>query len=152
MKTATSKFTPKTLALDYGTKRIGVAVSYGTLAEPLKVVANFSNPGEKDVVTQEALQELLKIILKEKIEQIVIGLSENAMAEKIEEFLGFVRKFLMEQMSKEKIPQIELFDETLSSNEVHRRLSQKGIKFKKRQGEIDHYAAAVILEEWMEGF
>ena len=30
----------KTLALDYGTRRIGVAIQYGSLAEPLEVIGN----------------------------------------------------------------------------------------------------------------
>ncbi len=44
----------------------------------------------------------------------------------------------------------EFFDETLSSKEVEELLKQKGIKKATRQGQIDHFAAALILEQWLE--
>ena len=45
---------------------------------------------------------------------------------------------------------IEFFDETLSSQEVEKRIQQQGIKKSVRSGPIDHFAAAIILEEWLE--
>jgi putative transcription antitermination factor YqgF len=44
----------------------------------------------------------------------------------------------------------EFFDETLSSVEVAQRLREKGIKQSVRNGPIDHFAAALILEQWLE--
>ena len=122
----------KTLALDYGDKRIGVALSYGTLAEPLLVMENI--PG-----IFEAIQE---IITQEEVEQVVVGISENVMAEKTEEFIKQLEKTV-------KIP-LHRMDETLSSRTVHAKQKEAGVKLKIRQGPIDHYAAAEFLQEWLD--
>lgn len=119
------------LAIDYGTKRVGLAVSRGTLAIPLIVLHNQEN----------LFDELKRIISQEKVKKIILGLSENDMAIK-------TRKFATELKKHTDLP-IEFFDETLSSHEVESRLQQQGIKQKVRAGHIDHYAAAIILEEWL---
>lgn len=134
---------PKTLGIDYGTKRIGLAISYGTLAEPFGIVANFSHPKNDDIVSLEALNRLLVIIREEKIEKIVVGMSENTMAEKIQAFVRVLKSKI------QNLP-FEFFDETLSSYEAKKRLSMKGIKNNKKNGEKDHYAAAVILENFLD--
>ncbi|MFZ5438130.1 MAG: Holliday junction resolvase RuvX [Patescibacteria group bacterium] len=120
------------LAIDFGTKRVGVAVSRGTLAVPLVVLANEDN----------LFEELLKIIEQEETQKIIVGLSENEMALKTEEFVR-------ELKAKTEIP-VEFADETLSSREVEQRLQNQGIKHKVRSGPIDHFAAAIILENWLE--
>ena len=140
----------KTLAIDYGTKRIGTAVSFGSLAEPLKIVPNFSQPSETDIVTLEALQELQEIIQNEKIQHVVVGISENTMAQKIQDFVKILKAFLNDTSQKAVSQTIELFDETLSSHEVKQRLSQKGVKHNQSRDGIDHYAAAILLDEWLE--
>ncbi|MFH2118653.1 MAG: Holliday junction resolvase RuvX [Candidatus Paceibacterota bacterium] len=122
----------KVLAIDYGTKRIGVAVSQGTLAEPLVVLEN----------DQDIFNQLQSIIDEHKIEQLVIGLSENEMADQ-------TRDFAQELETVIDVP-FEFFDETLSSKEVEERLKEKGIKQATRRGHIDHFAAALILEQWLE--
>ena len=66
----------KVLAIDFGTKRIGVAISEGTLAEPLVVLEN----------DQNIFHQLQEIIDKYKIERLVIGLSENEMADQTRDF------------------------------------------------------------------
>ncbi|MBP7774338.1 Holliday junction resolvase RuvX, partial [Candidatus Woesebacteria bacterium] len=50
------------LALDFGTVRIGCAVSYGTLAEPITVIAN----------TPEVFEQILKLIETHAITQILV--------------------------------------------------------------------------------
>lgn len=120
------------LAIDFGTKRVGVAVSRGTLAVPLVVLVNEDN----------LFEELLKIIEQEEIQKIIVGLSENEMALKTEEFVR-------ELKAKTEVP-VEFADETLSSHEVEQRLKNQGIKHKVRSGPIDHFAAAIILENWLE--
>lgn len=122
----------KILAIDFGTKRVGVAVSRGTLAEPLEVLAN----------QDDLFDKLGEIINREKIEKIVVGLSEGEMAIKTE-------KFVEELKVITEVP-IEFFDETLSSQAVENRLQQQGIKKSTRSGQIDHFAAAIILEDWLE--
>jgi putative Holliday junction resolvase len=120
------------LAIDFGTKRIGLAVSKGTLAVPLVVLPN----------QDDLFDELIRIIQEEEIKKIIVGLSENEMAIKTREFAEELKK-------KIDIP-IVFSDETLSSQEVEKRIQQQGIKKSVRSGPIDHFAAAIILEEWLE--
>ena len=137
------------LSLDFGTKRIGLAiaraykVSSFTIAEPFKILAN-QDPNSQNQV----FQQILDICLKEKINQIVVGLSENVMAEKTKQFASNLATYLAAYSELNNL-KVEFFDETLSSQEVAKKLVQAGASNKKRRGPIDHYAAAVILEEWM---
>lgn len=121
------------MAIDFGTKRVGVAVSRGTLAIPLQVVPHDEN----------LLKTLAALVQQEGVQKIVLGLSENEMAIKTKAFGKELEQHL------QNIP-IELFDETLSSQSVEKRLQQQGIKHAVRTGPIDHFAAAVILEEWID--
>ena len=78
----------------------------------------------------------------EKIELILVGISENKMAEKTLEFIQKLKNYI-------SIP-LEFADETLSSSIIHQKLANSHMRLKKRQQPIDHYAAAEILEEWLE--
>lgn len=120
----------KTLALDYGTKRVGLAVSYASLAEPLMILDN----------DEQLFKNILQLIQNHHIKQIVIGLSENEMAEK-------TRRFALLLQEKTPLP-IYFNDETLSSYQVHQFL--KLHRLKERQGPIDHLAAAVILQNFLD--
>jgi putative pre-16S rRNA nuclease len=131
-------FMKKILAIDYGSKRIGLAISHATLADPLVIIDN--GPDKSDQA--QAIDRIKQICEDEGVEQIVVGISENEMAEKTKEFTQQLKGLI-------KLP-IEFFDETLSSQIVRQKLVAAGIKQKKRRGPIDHYAAALILEEWIE--
>jgi len=122
----------KILAIDFGTKRIGLAVNQHILAEPLEILAN-------DDRLFDGLQQVLET---EKIELILVGMSENEMARKTKEFVQELKKIT-------SLP-IEFVDETLSSKNVHQKLAVSAMKLKKRQGSIDHYAAAEFLQEWLD--
>lgn len=121
-----------TLALDYGTKRVGVAISRGTLAEPLAILEN----------SDTLIDQIKEICEQEKVGLILVGLSENKMAEKTKTFA----RRLEQQIN---LP-IEFVDETLSSYKTHEKIKKSHIKKSKRAQPIDHYAAASFLEEWLE--
>lgn len=123
------------LAIDYGTKRIGLARSYGTLAEPLKVIPYTEKKPET------AITHLLEVCSSESIDHIVVGVSENQMAEKT--------RFFIEKLRERTELPIEEFDETLSSQEARARIKRKH-RSKKNATPIDHYAAAVFLQEWLD--
>ena len=122
----------KTLGIDFGTKRIGLALSYGTLAEPCKIIN-----GENQ---ESAIAEIKKIIDSEKVEQIVLGLSENEMARKTQDFGAKLESFF---------PQIPLFyhDETLSSYQVGEFMKNRSLTQRKKPR--DDKAAALILSDWL---
>lgn len=132
---------PKLLGIDYGTRRIGVATNFASLVEPLEVVANQLD--EMHPVLSAAALARLRVLCQElHIEALVVGMSEAKMAEQINAFVEVLRQELA-------LP-IHLMDETLSSQAVAARLREAGARLVKRQGPIDHYSAAVILEEFLE--
>lgn len=134
---------PKVLGIDYGTKRIGVAVSYGSLAEPLMVINNAgSEKTDNHIVIESALHEIAGICQVERVVEIVVGVSEQEMAAKTAHFAKLLQDFT-------HLP-VCLSDETLSSQAAERKLREAQAPRRKRSGKIDHFSAALILEEWLE--
>ncbi len=122
----------KVLAIDFGTQRIGLAINHRNLAEPLEIIGN----------NNQATEKIKQITDREKVDLILVGLSENKMAQKTRDFTQELKKYIT-------LP-IEFVDETLSSKNIHQRLANSQMKLKKRQGPIDHYAAAGFLQEWLD--
>ncbi len=121
----------KILAIDYGTVRVGLAVSYGSLAEPLAVVAH-------DAKLVERIKELGE---EHGVEEVVVGLSENKMADQILQWV--------EEELRPGIPwQIVLVDETLSSHTAGE--LRKGKTLTERKKPVDDVAAAVFLQEYLD--
>lgn len=125
---------PTTLALDFGTQRIGVAISRATLAEPLQIVPH----------NDQALNKICQLVEDHQVQQIVMGMSEAEMADKTRAFTSQLNQAL-----NYSVP-IEFTDETLSSVETHHKLKTPAIKKSKRVGHIDHYAAATFLQDWID--
>lgn len=121
----------KILAIDFGTKRIGLAISHGPLAQPLTIV----HYQEED----QAVVKIVEVCFQQQITKVILGISEKETAVK-------TRRFGKKLQSKISLPVI-YFDETLSSKEVEERLK---LRKKPLPKEIDDYAAAYILEQWLE--
>jgi len=123
---------PTTLAIDYGTSRIGLAISRGSLAEPLRILPN----------DEGFFMKLEKVLAEERVERIIVGLSENTMAERTREFV--------KRLETHTEISVQFVDETLSSATVHKKMlfSQKRSV---RQQPIDHLAAAEFLQEYLDG-
>ena len=129
------------LGIDYGTKRIGLAINIASLVEPLMVVGNQIDQ-QQLIVSEAALAQIIDVCKEKKINKIILGYSEAEMALKIQSFA----KLLSEKID---LP-IIFSDETLSSYEVVQRMKEASFSLKKRQGPIDHYSAAIILENYLE--
>ncbi len=129
------------LGIDYGTKRIGLAINLASLVEPLVVLDNNLDQ-KQEIVSQAALNQIIEICQSRNIQQIVLGYSEAKMAEKTKLFAKFLKE-------KTDLP-IVFADETLSSYEVARKMKEAAFSLKRRQGPIDHYAAALILEDFLD--
>ena len=71
----------KILAIDYGLKRVGIAVSFADLAQPLLILEN--NP--------TLLQRLGELIATHQVKKIVVGVSEGEMAKLSLEFAQKLR-------------------------------------------------------------
>lgn len=124
----------KYLGIDYGRKKIGLAVSEGMIAEPLKVVRF-----EKKEV---ALAKIEQIVKTESIEKVIIGVSEGKMGEETREFT----KLLKEKISAEVFFQ----DETLSTQSAQELSLTANIKRRKRREMEDAYSAAIILQAYID--
>lgn len=123
----------KYLAIDYGLSHIGLAVSDGLLAEPYSQL-EYKND-------EQLLTEIFKIISKENIEIIILGLSEGEMAEKTMVF--------GEKIKSSFNITVEYYDETLSSEEAKDYLIQAEAPLKKRQQKQHQTAAAIILQNYL---
>jgi len=116
------------LSIDYGSKRIGIAISTQGIIEPFSVVKNDSN----------FLTYLKNTISENKIEKIFIGVSEGLFAQKTLEFVKYLKKNI-------SIP-IETVEEAVSTIEADKiYLANKKSK-KDYKNKIDAIAAAVILK------
>lgn len=124
----------KILGIDYGRKKIGLAIADGPLAEPLKILRYEDT---------KILREKIKKIIKElAIEKIVVGVSEGTMADESHNF--------GEKLKKTCSVPVFFQDETLSTQEAQRLSRQAGIKRKKRKEMEDAYSAALILQEYLD--
>ncbi len=113
--------------MDWGEKRIGLAISRDYLAEPYGVVSTF--------------EELTDVIGQEGIEQVVLGVPEG-------EHEGKVRG-LGKKIEKEFGVPVVLRSEILTTREAQRKLIEAG-KSKKRRRELDSASAALILQEYLD--
>ena len=96
---------PSFLGIDYGTKRIGLAIATTPIAEPLKILKQ-----------ETAIPQIKQICDDHKITQIILGISESDMAKQTKAFAQLLKKAL-------KLP-ITFQNETLSSREVHQKLQK----------------------------
>lgn len=123
----------KYLSIDFGLAHIGLAVSFGSFAEPFGEISN-KDPGT-------ALGKIKSICREEKIEQIIVGISEGGMAEKTKEFAKTLKKAI-------DLP-IVFQDETLTSSLAKTKMIEAGTGRKKRS--CDHkIAAALILQAFLD--
>lgn len=130
------------LAIDYGKKRSGVAVT-----DPLQLIAG----GLTTVSTTELLAFIKQYVIKEPVERILVGLpkqmnndaSENM--KRIEPFVNTLRKQLP------TIP-VTYVDERFTSVLAHRAMLDAGLKKMDRQNKalVDEISATIILQSYLE--
>ena len=137
------------LGIDYGTKRIGLALSdeNGTLAFPKEIVPNDS----------ETFGKIREILKNENVGEIVIGESVdfsgklNALSARIEEFImELEEKFnLPVNKQKEFLTSVEARKGGENKKILTQKQSHSRLKDKKR-GHIDASAAALILQRYLD--
>ncbi len=137
-------FSMRILGIDYGEKRIGVAVS-----DPLGITAQgVAAIGKGDTFDQDR-RELTRIIKKYGgVDEIVVGLPrtlEGKIGLQAEKVLVFV-----EALKKEFKLNIATWDERLTTAEAERMLISAGLSREKRKKVIDKSAAANILQSYLD--
>lgn len=131
----------RVLAIDYGSKRIGIAIS-----DPFRLFPSITITLTNG---KNIFPDLLKIISDKNIDKIVLGYPDDegkAPTQLEKEILKFKR----ELESKSKI-QIDLLDEQLTSQMAMLRIISSVTKKSKRQNKslVDAQSAAIILEEYL---
>jgi putative Holliday junction resolvase len=132
----------RTLGLDIGDKRIGIAISDpgGILASPLATITR-----EDD---QKAIDDIIQIIDQQDVRRIVIGMpysldgSVGRQANKVKDFAG--------KFSKCTKAKIEIWDERLSTVAAERLLREAGTKRARKGAQRDSAAAAFILQGYLD--
>jgi putative Holliday junction resolvase len=130
------------LALDHGTKRIGVAVSdeLKMIAQPLEYIA--AEPF-KDFVVR--LKELIRI---KEVEIIIVGMPRNMdgsygeAAAKVREFVTVLKEIIT-------VP-LRTWDERLTSTQANRVLVEGGVRRADRKLKVDKVAAAMLLQSYLD--
>lgn len=120
------------LGIDYGKRKIGLAVSEGRLALPYKVLR---------ASWQDAVRKITDIVRREGIDEIVIGVSEQRTQEE-RRFVSVLKKLL-------DIP-IKEWDETLTTQGAQALAIEAGIPRKKRKRMEDAFAAALMLQSYLD--
>ena len=122
------------LGIDYGEKKIGLAFADSFLADPLEVIRADTD--------EQLLQKVGEVIRDKEIQKVVVGVSQGQIAQKAVEFGKSLEKMFGVQVVFE--------DETLTTNDAQELSIKAGIKRKKRKQMEDAYAAALILQNYLD--
>jgi len=132
----------RVMALDYGTRRVGVAVSdeLGMLARPLGFLP--AHP------LAELVETLKRLIQEHSVERIVVGLPRN-MDGTYGPAAAAVRDWVAALEPQLPVPLV-LWDERLSTVQAHRMLRQAGYSERQRRLRADSSAAAILLQSYLD--
>ena len=134
----------RVLAIDHGTKRMGIAVSdeLGILAQPLEFI--LADPFDR------FLARLKEILGDREIEQILVGMPRNMngsygpQALKVQDFVAVLKKSVLQP--------IKTWDERLTTVQATGALRASGKKAKQQKEKVDAAAAAVLLQGYLDSF
>ena len=131
------------LAIDHGTKRMGVALSdeLGMIAQPLEFI-----PAEPFAKFLDRLKEILS---EKQVELVLVGMPRNMdgsygpAALKVQQFVAVLKDAIA-------IP-IQTLDERLTSAQANRVLIEGNVRREKRRDKVDKMAAAILLQSYLDG-
>ena len=136
----------RTLALDYGDARIGVAVSdpLGWTSRGLTTISR-KNP----IDLSASIGEIAEIVKEHQVNTIVLGYPknmDNSEGENCKKVLAFKRKL------EAALPyvEIELFDERLTTGRALQIFGEMDLYGSKRKENVDKLAAAIILQDYLD--
>lgn len=137
-----TKIMGRILAIDYGRKRTGIAVT-----DPLQIIAN----GLCTVKSAELLVFLEDYFQKETVETVVVGYPKT-LQNKPSDSIRYINPFLR-QLTK-KFPNLHVvqFDERFTSQIAFQAMLDSGIGKQKRQNKalVDKISATIILQDYLQ--
>ena len=131
------------LGIDFGSSRIGVAVSdeLGLLAHPVETIP--AAPGEK------AAKRVAEIVREKNASRVIVGLPKHmkgTLGESAKEALAFAEKL------RALVPcEVVMLDERLTTLAANRALRDAGQKTHKSRAFVDQVAAQMILQGYLDG-
>jgi putative Holliday junction resolvase len=127
----------RVLALDFGSKRIGLAISdeTGTVAQPV----GYATGGVKEVV---------RVAMERGAGKIVVGLPRRLDGTSSEQ-TEYTRKFIAELKQATTLP-VESWDERLTTAQAERVLLEGDVRRAKRKHKRDQLAATILLQSYLD--
>jgi putative holliday junction resolvase len=130
------------LALDYGTRRIGIALSdeLKMIAQPLEFVPA--------VPFTDVVVRLKQLIQEKEVGLIIVGMPRNMdgtygpAAERVQEFISELKKVIPLRIKK--------WDERLTTTQANRVLLQADVGRQQRKQVVDKMAAAILLQGYLD--
>ena len=133
------------IALDYGTKRIGVAVgdSQVKIAHPIEVINRKTSAHTK--------KEITRIIENWRPSKLVVGMPKSTVNNCRHKLHEEIKRFCKKLKADFSVP-IVLIDESYTSVEAELKLKATGLKSQSIYSITDSLAASSILEDFFEGY
>ncbi len=132
------------LAIDHGTKRMGIAISdeLKMIAQPLEFI-----PAEP---LDQFFVRLQQILAEKPVELILVGLPRN-MDGSYGPAAAKVQEFVVALKSAVPVP-VKTWDERLTSAQANRALLEANVRRSKRKEKVDKMAAAILLQSYLDAF
>jgi putative holliday junction resolvase len=132
------------LGIDFGTRRIGVAISdeLGITAQPL--------PSLEPSSEEEAIRDIRGFIEQYGVLEVVVGLPKNmngSIGPAAEAALAFAR-----QLEEGGTVKVTMWDERLTSRAAERLLIEADLSRAKRKRRVDQVAAVLILQGFLDRY
>ena len=135
---------PRIIAIDYGLKRTGLAVT-----DPLKIIAT----GLTTVESKQLIPFLKEYFSKEEVELIIIGEPKN-WDDTDTHATPLVNKIIIDLQKNFPAIPVKKVDERFTSKLASRAMVEMGLKKKQRQNKalIDEIAATIMLQDYLKQF
>jgi putative Holliday junction resolvase len=132
---------PRILAIDYGIKRTGIAVT-----DEFQIIAS----GLTTIPSETIIAFLKEYFAKEKVEKVIIG-EPKQMNGQPSESAEIIEKFVIKFKSEFPQMKIERVDERFTSKMAFQTMIDSGLKKKQRQnkGLVDEIAATIMLQDYL---
>ena len=132
---------PRILAIDYGLKRTGLAVT-----DPFKIIAT----GLTTVESPKLISFLKDYCQQETVERFIIGEPKN-LDDSDTHATPLVKKIVVRLQKEFPTIPVELVDERFTSKMASRAMIEMGMKKKQRQNKalVDEIAATIMLQEYL---
>lgn len=129
------------MAIDYGSKRVGIAVT-----DPLQIIAT----GLTTVHSKDLIDFLKNYFLKEPVECIVVG-EPKRLNNEPSDSARFINPFVVHLKRTFPSIKVERLDERFTSKMAFQTMIDSGLKKKDRQNKelVDEISATIILQDYM---